>query len=253
MNFYFLGLLSLQYALAAPESKIKKEIKEDIPESIPSRDFLMSAGIRFRRLGLPDKFVDKWFYDEDEPGANPFKRPSISAHVVGIEYTFKPRPMNWIIYVEYMGSELNDGYWDDVDQGTTKDHEDGDWVRADNFSGWFFGGNYAHEFAITPPKKDIWLNLLIGGGLGMGFIQGDLAYWHPGSNAIADRECYPNAPAYIRKNTCEPDGVKAVPRVLPMVDISMGLELNFADRATIRIDGGLHNLLYYGTAIGGIF
>jgi len=223
------------------------------PPEIRDREYMMSTGIRFRRLFIPDSLIDNWFYDEDSPGANPYKRPSISAYVVGLEYKFKPRPMNWTMYIEYMGSNLDEGYWDDVDQGIDPDHEDGDWVRADNFQGWFFGGDYLHEIAITPKEKNVWLNLLLGGGLGVGFITGDLAFWHPGSNAISDTDCYTTAPAYIRKNECEPDGVKTVPRIVPMVDITLGLEINFADRATIRFDGGLHNMFYYGTAFGGVF
>ena len=243
----------LTISLLTQMAMANSEPTTETPPAIKDRNYNMSTGIRFRQLFIPDALIDNWFYDEDTQGANPFKRPSISAYVVGIEYKFKPRPMNWTIYVEYMGTGLASGYWDDVDQGTDPDHEDGDWVRPDNFGGWFFGGDYTHEFAITPSDKSVWLNLLLGGGLGAGVIQGDLAFWHPGSNAVEDPECYPTAPAYIRKDHCTPDGVKTVPRVVPMIDISLGLEINFADRATIRFDGGLHDMFYYGTSIGAIF
>jgi hypothetical protein len=225
----------------------------DSYQTLMTRDFLMESNMRFRQLWVPDKFIDVWFYDSDDPGANPFKRPSIQAYVVGFEFNMKTRPKNWIIYAEYMGSLVGDGYWDDVEQGTSAEHEDGDWVRPDNFGGWFFGSNYAHEFNLTPATKDVWLSLLVGGGLGVGVIQGDLAYWRPGSNAISDQNCYPDAPAYVRKNDCQPDGVKSFPRVLPMVDVTLSARINFADRGSIRLDGGIHDLLYAGGAVGVVF
>ena len=63
------------------------------------------VNMRTRYLMVPD-LLDVWFYDNDDPGANSFKRPKIRAYTLGFEYVIKPRPMNWIIYVEYLGSEL---------------------------------------------------------------------------------------------------------------------------------------------------
>ena len=38
-----------------------------------------------------------------------------------------------------------------------------------------------------------------------------------------------------------------------MIDLSLGFRVNFADRANIRIEGGLHDMIYFGNAIGGVF
>ena len=112
--------------------------------------------------------------------------------------------------------------------------------------------NFGYNFAITPKENDIWLSLVTGGGLGAGFTTGTLTFWSPGTS---DDSCYPGAPAYIRKDNCDPDGTKVeVPPVIPMLDLTFSLKLNFADRANLRIDGGLHDLIpYYGIAAGGVY
>ena len=241
----------LTSAFAAPEARPKTML--DAPADAQSRASMMEVNMRTRYLMVPDSLLDVWFYDNDDPGANSFKRPKVRAYTLGVEYVIKPRPMNWIIYVEYLGSQTAPGYWDDVDDGIA-DHDDGDWVEASGFGGWFVGGNYAHEIPISPIENDVWVSLLMGGGLGIGFVKGDLLEWNPGSDPQnADPDCEPDAPAYLRYDKCQVDGVKSVPGVLPMIDLSLGFRVNFADRANIRIEGGIHDMIYFGSAIGGVF
>ena len=223
---------------------------DEIASPILDREFQFETNLRLRNLGMPDALMDNWFYDEDSPGANPFPRPNIQAHVIGVEFNIKEDRKSWILYAEYMGSGLTEGYWDDKEIGVTPDHEDGDWVRPDNFSAWFFGGNYGYEIPITPEFKGIQANFMFSGGLGIGYLTGNLAFWHPGSNAITDVDCLSSAPAYLRKDHCEPDGEKDFPRIMPMVDLTLGVKVNFSDRANLRIEGGLHDFLYYGISFG---
>ncbi|MEC7983769.1 MAG: hypothetical protein VX278_01315 [Myxococcota bacterium] len=227
--------------------------QEEPPESEDrTRQFQFETNVRYRSMFLPDEIMDMYFHDEDDPGANPLKRPSISASVFGIELVYTKANSSWILYSEYMYCTMDEGYWEDIETGVTPDHDDGDWVRPDNFSGWFIGANFGYNFALTPKENDIWLSLVTGGGLGAGFTTGTLTFWSPGAS---DDTCYPGAPAYIRKDHCDPDGAKVeVPPVIPMVDLTFSLKLNFADRANIRLDGGLHDLIpYYGFAAGGVY
>jgi hypothetical protein len=243
--FYHL-LIGLAYA---------QESTDPYDSETLDRPFRMETNVRFRQLMLPDSLMDTWFYDSDTEGAYPEDRPDIRAYVVGVEYVFNQRPGHWIIWGEYIGSMLEEGYWDDVDTGTTVDHDDGDWVRPDNFSGWFLGANYAYEFPVTPQANDVWLSILMGGGLGVGYLSGELSYWRPGSSiADSDSPCEPASPSYVRHSICsEPDGVKDFPRILPMLDITLSAKVNFAERAHIRIDGGLHDMIYYGISTGASF
>lgn len=221
-----------------------------------SRQYLMETNVRVRNLFLPDKLLDTWFYDSDTPGAYTEDRPDIRAYTIGLEYVFAREDTgNWLIWAEYMGSGLSEGYWDDIEKGETVDHDDGDWVRPDNFSGWWAGFDYMGEWDITPASNSVWLSFLAGGGLGAGYITGDLTYWTPGSTAATGSpdDCLPVSPAYIRHSECDPDGTKEFPRFLPMLDITLATKVNFSDRAHIRFDAGIHDMFFYGAALGGIF
>ncbi len=216
------------------------------------RPMNMELGFRGRYLFLPDSVMDIWYFNSDDPGANPYERPKVRAYSVGMELMLKPQPTNWIFYAEYMGNNVQDGYWDDVE--SPADHDDGDWIVFDNFSMLVLGANYGHEVPITSVEKPVWLSMVFGGGLGFGVIMGDLTRWHAGGNAdVKDAECLPESAAYERKDSCVVDGVVRIPPVVPMVDINYSLRLNLGDRASVRFDAGLHNLIYLGGAFGGVF
>ena len=206
-------------------------------------------------MSVPDSVLDIWYFDEDDPGANPFKRPQARAYTIGVEYVLKPEPVNWIFYFEYLGSLIEEGYWDDYEDGAV-DHEDGEWIRPDRFGGFILGANGARELPVTDQSKDVWASLMLGGGLGIVFMSGELLEWNPGGDPANDPNNCPELelePAYVRKDSCEPDGVKRVPGVLPVVDLSASVKINFADRAHLRLEAGLHDMLFVGTAVGAVF
>jgi len=216
------------------------------------RPTMMEVNFRGRYLFLPDSVMDIWYFNSDDPGANPYQRPKIRAYLAGAEFVLKPAPTHWIFYVEYFSSNVEDGYWDDVEDPA--EHEDGDWIVFDNFAMIAIGANYGHEVSVSNDEKPVWVSMIFGGGLGFGVVTGGLTQWHNGSNADnTDPECLPESAAYERKDSCPNDGEKRVPGVLPIVDISYSLKLNFADRANLRLDAGLHNLIYVGGALGGVF
>lgn len=248
----FFSLL-IQSALA---QEVSAEDVNSLPPEKTSRSYMMETNVRVRTLFLPDSILDTWFYDKDTVGAYQEDRPDIRAYTIGVEYVFNQQPGAWVIWAEYMGSGLMEGYWDDIETGETANHDDGDWVRPDNFSAWWAGVNYAYDIPLTPDSNSVWLSLGLGGGLGAGYITGDLTYWKPGSSAEVGSDgevCAAGSPAYVRKNLCEHDGIKEFPRFLPMIDITFSPKINFANRAHIRFDAGFHDLLYYGAAVGGIF
>ena len=219
--------------------------EEDLPLR---RDYRYEGNFRVRYMGVPSSIMDIWFFDNDGDGANPYPRPSTSAFAAGAEFVLKKKPANWIFYFEYIGSLMEEGYWDDVEKPAA--HEDGDWIRPDGLGMLAFGANYGHEIHATP-----WLSFLFGGGLGLGFVLGDLTSWGPGGsqdNGTA-AGCLTEAPAYTRKDFCEDDGPKSMPSVLPVVDVTVSTRFHFGDQANLRIDMGLHNMLYVGTAFGAVF
>ena len=72
------------------------------------RPMKMELGFRGRYMFVPDSVMDIWYFNSDDPGANPYDRPKVRAYTVGVELILKPQPTNWILYVEYIGSNVQD-------------------------------------------------------------------------------------------------------------------------------------------------
>ena len=215
------------------------------------RSMLMETNFRVRYLSVPNSVMDIWFFDSDEEGANPFERPKIRMYTFGVEYVLKPRPMNWIFYYEYIGSGIREGYWDDAEEPA--DHDDGDWIKPSGFGMHALGANYAHEIDVSDPERAVWVSMLFSAGLGAGIVSGQLQTWHPGGNETITNQCLRDAPAYERKDSCPDDGSVRLPGLLPILDLTMSARVNFSERATARLDVGLHNLFYVGTSFGTVF
>jgi hypothetical protein len=217
----------------------------------PKRKMDMEANFRFRSMSIPSSILDIWFFDSDDPGANPFDRPQVRTYAFGVEYVLKPKPMNWIFYYEYVASGMKEGYWDDAEQ--PPNHDDGDWLKPNGFGMHIVGANYAHELDVTPTDRAVWLSMLFSAGLGVGVVSGELETWHPGTNDGIRNDCLRDAPAYERKDECPSDGQVNLPGLLPILDLTMSARVNFDNRATARLDVGLHNLFYIGGAVGTVF
>jgi len=195
--------------------------------------------------------MDIWFFDSDEEGANPFERPRIRMYAFGLEYVLKPKPMNWIFYYEYVSSGIKEGYWDDAEEPA--DHDDGDWIKPSGFGMHVLGANYAHEIDVSSTDRAVWVSMLFSAGLGAGIVSGQLQTWHPGGNETINNLCLRDAPAYERQNSCPDDGSVRLPGLLPILDLTMSARVNFQNNATIRLDVGIHDIFYVGTAVGTVF
>ena len=218
--------------------------EQDLPVK---REHLYEVNIRSRYLSVPNSLLDIWFFDNDSDGANPYPRPKVRAYTVGAEFVTKKGPANWIFYLEYLGNLMQEGYWDDVERPAA--HDDGDWIRPDGIGMVVLGSNYGYSVDATD-----WWSFVFGGGVGLGVMTGELTRWGPGgSQATRDGDCLPESPAYTRKDACPEDGSTDVPRVLPMVDVTVSSKFHFGDQASLRLDAGLHNMLYLGTAFGAVF
>ncbi len=228
------------------------------PEATKSkrRDYLMQVNARVRYLTMPDSILDTWYYDQDDPGANDFKRPKVRGWTFGGEFVFDRGGPNYVLWGEYIHPQLDEGYWDDVDDDFV-DHNDGDWVVPDGFGAGALGFTYLHELPLVdagPEGESVGFSFVFGGGLGVLFAAGGLEYWQAGGNPDnTEIDCLPTAPSYERKDTCASEGYKRFPKVLPIVDLSLGFRLDFAEHAHLRIEGGVHDLLFLGAAAGGVF
>jgi|GEM_PF-1388857 len=213
------------------------------------RNYDMEISFRGRRVGVPGSILDIWYYNEDDPGwADSRDRPRINGYALGLEFVVKGDSANGIFYIEYVKSLMEEGYWDDREE--PHDPLDGDFLKPSNNLGMaVFGADYAYEahFVRTDQTNGAFgLSFLVGGGLGVGVLFGNLERWGPGPAGT---------PGNIRYDAGEePDGDKdGIPPVLPMVDINAGLRFNFGDRFVVRVEGGLHTMLYYGATAGIMF
>lgn len=211
----------------------------------PTRPYLMEVGFRGRYLFFPNDILDIWYErHEGGEGAVP-ERPTVSAYTLGLEFVLKNDQANGIFYVEYLAPRMEPGYWDDADR--EPDTGDGSWIEPQKFGVVLIGANYGYELHATP-----WLSFLFGAGLGAGIVTGQMVEWVPGDPEDATM-CGNDKPAYLRAEdpNCDYDNVLGVPKVVPVIDVNIGPRFNIKDRASIRLEGGLHALLpYAGGTIG---
>lgn len=242
----------------APALRLSDEPAVDGAASKPKRSFLMEVGFRGRYLTVGDFILDYLAYPHDEADDTYPERPDVNAYTLGLEFVVKEGSANGIFYVEFLNPMTEAGYWDDIE--STPNHSDGSWIKPVNLAAITVGADYAYELKATH-----WLSFLFGAGLGAGFILGDLYEWQPGEddpdvegdNNNYDPTCGQGAPAYDRVDDCHhdqelvADGV--MPPVIPMIDINVGIRFNISNRASIRLEGGLHTMFYGGGAVSVVF
>lgn len=214
----------------------------------------MEVNFRGRYMALPESILDlgaEPHDDDDYPS-----RPDVSGYVLGLEFVVKEKSANGIFYVEFFKPLIDDGYWDDLDRNP--DYTDGSWIQFEDFSFVVIGADYAYELHANK-----WLSFLFGAGIGAGIKIGTINEWQSGedpanpegNNNNADVACGP-APtsAYDRYEDCPVDQelYGDIP-VLPFLDINIGVRFSINDRASIRLEGGVHNLFYGGAAVGVVF
>ena len=261
------ALLAVALALTPRESRGEEPVVDPAPVAEPAVDpapapidaatkvepdfkraYAMEANLRLRYLSVPNSVMDLWFFDSDDAGANPLDRPKVRAYAVGAEWVVDSAPQTWIFYGEWIGLTTQPGYWDDV-ESSPADHSDGQWIEPNGFGLFVLGANYGHGIRIRE-----WLDFLVGGGLGLGFVTGEITVWRGGGNAdLADATCLPTSAAYERQAVCGDDGPGRVPGLVPIADLTASARFHFADQATVRLDAGFHNVLYVGTAAGVVF
>ena len=246
-----LMLANLAFSQDAPEAAPPEEIADDVRAE-------MGVNIRYRRMWLFDAFIDPWYFDtEDYDGVGAldeaYKRPSISANTFGLEFTLTPQPANFVVYAEYMAFSMPPGYWDDRE--SPEDHLDGDWVETSGLGMIALGANFGHEFAITDDSAETWFGLVVGGGLGLGVVTGEMQRWHPGrpsptSTTTASACPWPQD---ALKRAANPTPRASSPRCFRCSTSPSVRVFHIAEVMTVRIDVGFHDLPYVGGAAGAVF
>lgn len=208
----------------------------------------MQAGLRGRYMTLPGGFLDPYLFNDTGD------RPDVRAWAGGAEFTLANPSTQWTFYVERVTFLIDDGYWDDVEEPA--DHYDGQWIAPSNAFGLIaVGANAGKDIPMTDDTKDVWLDFSVSGGLGVGAVTGKLTRWRAGDNytsdPVTDVTCLPDSMATDRKDSCGDDGEVSLPPVVPLVDLNLGFQVHFTENVYLRLEGGLHDMLFAGGALGG--
>ena len=199
----------------------------------------------FRTGTIPDSWLDSVFSNGDD-----YARPTIATRGFGLEWSSSKDSTSWILYYEFIQNQTTAGYWDDLEEPL--DRTDGVWVKPVDLSLHTIGfqSNFAVNIPIEVEKLDV--DLLFGGGLGIGLLTGKIERWH---NSVTDEaqgsSCAMPGPAILRVEICpdNPDASALPIPVLPVVDLSTSIRIRY-DRFTSRFMFGLHNNPYFGVAVG---
>lgn len=216
------------------------------PAPVAERPYHHEFSFRGRAMTLPASILDIWYFNEgDEGWIDGLVRPKTSGYALGFEYCIKGPSANGIFYFDYADATMKEGYWDDVEEPA--DHQDGSYIApSKNFGFVSFGADFGYEvhFVRTEDTNGAFgLSLVPGAGLGVLIVTGQLDEWSWDGN-----------PSYVNyQNGDEPTDTVRVPKVLPMLDINFPLRFNFGDRVVMRLETGLHDVVYYGGTLGIMF
>ncbi len=174
-------------------------------------------------------------------------RPVPRGMSYGFEFLTKFNRDSVLFYFDYVDSDMEAGYWDDREEGDRPDDsDDGDFLRPGaNFGVVAVGVNYQADVPLvklSKTKNIFGLDFTAGAGLGLLALVGDLDRWDSTGALVPSYEQFDRGDAPLA------DG--EVGRFWPAVDINLGFKLNFGDRVVVRLEGGLHTLLYFGGTVG---
>lgn len=255
----FAVLLSLVLPAVAqdvPTTEAAAPVEAAVPAPSVADDTATPIGVnvRYRNMFVPRNIIDIWYFDESEPGArSELPRTNIGADVFGLELALEPAPASFLFYAEYWKVRMEGSYWDDRED--PPNHNDGDWLTPEKLGIVALGADFGHEMPLSSETKPFWLGLRLGGGLGLAIPTGRIDQWHIGRDFSTEstNACMPQGAAWERKDQCDPDEQLGLPPVAPVLDLDFALRLHLGESGLLRIDTGLHNMVYFGVAGGAVF
>lgn len=238
-------------AAPAPAPVVAADPAAAVPAEDPER-LRYELGVRVRYIHLPAAILDGWYTDSNTQGWPLAEgRPTVEGMAFGLEFSVQKKQTFGLFYVEYAHSLVKPGYWDRRNQGLQSDL-DGSWVAPGKvFGAVILGANGVYDAPVVTmaqTKGRFAMSFVIGGGLGIAVLVGELDQWK------TDQSTTPFTPAYARKDTVPPDNkVDLRSPVWPVPDLMIGFKFLFVDHAWLRLEGGLHGALYGGITVGGRF
>lgn len=270
----------LWMTLAAPalaDEPATPVVKEEKKPEVPAEEKIhYEVSFRGRMMSIPDPIMDVWFFTEKDPenyGAGMPARSKLKGYGVGLEFVVKGPMANGIFYFDYAQNTIKPGYFDDANEDEV-DHLDGDYIVPTKTFGFVgVGADFGAEVHIVRTSKTngaFGLSFMPGAGLGLGVVTGRLDAWLPcdaSASSATDETNYPpdrypdgcggvgaTSPEVYQMYPNDPPVNKTDRwKFVPLVDVNLALRFNFGDRAVLRVEGGLHTVLYYGATLGIMF
>ena len=204
-----------------------------------AQDTIQEINLSYRSATLPSSWLDGFLSEST----------SIKTQNFGLEYVRITDRTNWLFYYEFQQNQTRSDFWDDIDD--PQDSTDGVYIAPSSLAIHALGFQSSYEFPIQTPT--VQTSILLGGGLGIGILTGELHRWYDGSNERAQNNsgCLGIFDAETRADFCEddPDETELPIPVIPILDVSLGIRVTYEQFST-RLMFGLHNLPYWGIALG---
>jgi hypothetical protein len=186
-------------------------------------------GLRVRTIYVP-RFVFELFVDQApgslvEPGA-------------GIELSRRKGNFEMVLGLEYESLSPQDGFWLGKDQDPNVPEEAPDYLEFEDFS--WVAADLAFLFSVPMNQQ---LAFRYGAGLGIGLLVGEVRQ--------TDSTCAPDTDDIDEDCEANPEGEQVdepadLPPVLPVVDLSAGLQWRPAAKMTVNLDVGLRSAVFAG-------
>lgn len=155
--------------------------------------------------------------------------------------------------LDYADLSMPGDFWLEKDQ----DPQKADWTSVDLrllsvvFSAYWF-------WDVMP-----WFAPYVGGGIGPGFIMGNITYYQPDRSHIcysdlgrdpgfAPPGCFlpSGEPDPEAINLDRPDIEDRVPPIIPVINVTVGARFTIADHLVLKLEGGFYDYFFAGAAVG---
>jgi opacity protein-like surface antigen len=208
--------------------------------------------LRTRAVTIPGFVMGLWFDEHARHWSNGQRNLSYGGEFVwrkGKEYEFS-------VGLDYADLTMPEAFWREKDKGARAS----EWTTIDLkvfsmvFSAYWF-------WDVTQ-----WFAPFVGGGIGPGFIMGDITKAKPrrdtacysqldqmsGSlpDVLASPACF-NASGEVDPNAFEPPVVEnRVPPVVPILNATVGTRFNLGRHGVLKLETGFYTYFYAGMSIG---
>lgn len=250
------GFLATLLALATLPAFASAQSRDDLTESVRSEDartpnaFMLTA--RMRAVAFPDLFLGL-FFDEH---ASHWSRGQRNFSYGGEFVWRRGLDLELGLAIDYADLTMPEDFWLEAGDGA----QSADWTEIDMqllsvvFSAYWF-------WNVQP-----WLTPYLGGGIGPGFLLGDVVRYEPNrqSGCYSDLGYGNGDLGFTDPNCLRPDGQPSenavdydnpniddrIPSVVPIIHLSAGLRFNLDDYAVLKLEAGFYTYLFAGASLG---